>query len=157
MTSMKDISRAGSALNLVSPAKRTFETAADHSLEIRDFEMQVRLGCSENERAVPQLVKVSLKIDFSFQAEMAPKGFFTDRLDETVCYAKICETLKHRTADREYHLIEFLAHDLVRGLTESLLSDLSFTLKVHKISPPIEGLKGGVIYSCRWDPLMGNA
>jgi len=113
-----------------------------HSMKIRDLQLQVRLGCSAEERSVPQEVRVS--IDFRFFDE--PKGALSDDLKDTICYARVCEALRHQVEGREYRLVEKLAADFY-GVVKLLVEGRAeVSLTVHKVRPPIEGLLGGVQY-----------
>jgi FolB domain-containing protein len=115
---------------------------AVHSMKIRDLSLQVKLGCSSEERAVPQEVRVSIELRF---AEV-PMGTKSDDLNDTVCYARICEALRAHVEGQEFRLIEKMAadfHGLLQKITEGRAAS---AVGVHKIRPPVTDLLGGVEY-----------
>ncbi len=115
-----------------------------HSLSIEDLTLQVRLGCTAEERWRPQEVRLSVE----FRFEGAPGGFTSDRLDETVCYARVSDALKAHIESREYHLIEKIAADAYRISKEIAGRETGVALVAHKVRPPVTGLSGGTKYRC---------
>jgi dihydroneopterin aldolase len=111
---------------------------------LEDLSLQVRLGCSESERATPQEVRLTVELRF----EGAPKAIFSDDLNETICYAKISEALKKRLQSREYKLIEKMAADAFETVYEFSQAQAQIGIAVHKVRPPVEFLKGGSWYKC---------
>ena len=77
-------------------------------LEFRGARLDVRLGCSAEERAVPQAVDLDLAVRF---AEL-PSACETDKLEGTVCYADLIHAARDACAGREFRLVERLAHEL---------------------------------------------
>ncbi len=78
---------------------------------IDKLEMFARIGVTEQERAQPQRVTVSLVLE--------PRAAFSDlgdRLENTVDYAQVCVAAKEIAAARERNLIETLAEDIATGL-----------------------------------------
>jgi 7,8-dihydroneopterin aldolase/epimerase/oxygenase len=118
--------------------------SAYHSLYLEDLRLSVRLGCTADERATPQEVRVSVE----FRFEEAPLGFESDRLDQTVCYAQVSEALKKHIEAREYNLIEKIAADGFRIVKEISGAGTMVSLTAHKVRPPVEGLLGGTKYRC---------
>jgi len=113
------------------------------SLLVQDLILQVKLGCSEEERKTPQEVRVSAEIRFI----QSPHGVTSDKLEDTVCYARISSAFRDWVLSREFNLVERLAHDLFGVLREIVGSHSKISLSAHKVSPPVEGLTGGVV--CR--------
>lgn len=112
-------------------------------IQVRELSMQVHLGCTERERSLAQEILVSFVLDFA----ESPPGEATDRLEDTVCYDRLCQKLVAHTENRQFQLIEKMAADFLAILRQSCPS-LLIQLKVHKVRPPIDGLKGGVVYVC---------
>lgn len=111
-------------------------------MRIRDLRLKARLGCSAEERSVPQEVRVSIEFRFS----EAPRGAESDALKDTICYARVSESLVEHLRGREYSLIEKMAADF-HGILKSMIEERAeISLAVHKVRPPIEGLLGGVEY-----------
>jgi dihydroneopterin aldolase len=109
------------------------------SVSISGLRLKVKLGCEEAERQVPQYV--------SFDAEMRfkqlPGGCFTDRLEETICYASISETIRHLCLNQEYRLIEKLGWDVYSAIKETLPEATELKIKTTKEKPPVPDLEGG--------------
>lgn len=112
-------------------------------LQVCDFEIPVHLGCTVEERHHRQNVSVSVEVFFP----ETPPGESSDRLEETVCYAEICQLIKKTAQAQEYQLVEKLAKACLTSLKE-VWPKVSVRLTLHKVQPPIEGLRGGVRYTC---------
>ena len=105
--------------------------------------MAVHLGCSQEEREEAQEVRVSVRLQFV----RTPLASVTDRLEQTVCYAKVCEVLAEVGGGRSFCLIEKLAEDCLKALKQEF-PQVHIQLDLHKVRPPVEGLLGGVSYCC---------
>jgi FolB domain-containing protein len=116
--------------------------APAHLMRIRELSLNVRLGCSCEERAVPQEVRVSIELRFS----EPPPGCTSDALSDTICYARISEAISEHAKEREFHLVEKMANDFYDILKSIVEERASISLAVHKVRPPVERLEGGVEY-----------
>ncbi|HEY1583117.1 MAG TPA: dihydroneopterin aldolase [Chthoniobacterales bacterium] len=78
---------------------------------IEELEVEGRVGVTDEERAQPQRLTISLTLQ-------APSGFadLGDDLARTVDYAVVCEEVRHFVAGRQDKLIETLAHELAEHL-----------------------------------------
>jgi FolB domain-containing protein len=119
------------------------------NLKINELRLSLKLGCSSDERANRQEVRVSVEIRFP----EFPTGAKSDQLADTICYKDLTDRIRRRLESHEYHLIEKVGaevYELIRELTghESQLAVL-----VHKVNPPIDGLLGGTSFSCGDFPL----
>lgn len=112
-------------------------------LEFRGARLDVRLGCSVAERAVPQAVDLDLAVRF---AEL-PRACESDELADTVCYAELIDAARDACAGREFKLVERLAHELFTRLRPLIPAGASLWLRATKLRPPVEGLAGGVAFS----------
>ena len=110
---------------------------------IKQLSLFVHLGRSLAERRTLQEIRFSIEMEFP----EAPKAEATDSLKDTLCYKEVCETLRIFVKDRQFHLIEKLAGKSLSVLHKTYPSIL-FRLTLHKTSPPVKGLKGGVSYTC---------
>jgi dihydroneopterin aldolase len=116
--------------------------AGFHRMRIRDLSLQVKLGCSAEERANPQEVRVGIDLRFA----EAPRGTKSDDLNDTICYAQISEALRSHVEGRGFQLIEKIADDfyeIIRGIVEGRAES---SVTVHKVRPPVSDLLGGVEY-----------
>ena len=77
-----------------------------------------------------------------------PEAMVSDRLGDTVCYAELCSLIRRTCEAKEYHLIEKLADEIYRITRELTGSAAAVGVRVHKVRPPIENLKGGSIFRC---------
>ncbi len=83
-------------------------------IEIRNLAITTHLGVPEAERAEPQRLLVSL--------EMEPRLAFwamEDRIENTVDYAAVCETVKATAAARPRALLETLAEEIAAAVLEA--------------------------------------
>jgi dihydroneopterin aldolase len=120
--------------NLVSPTS---------SLSINRLRLLVSLGCSVEERKVLQYVSFDVQIRFS----TLPSGCVTDSLEQTVCYAKLCQKIKDVCDLQEYQLIEKLGWDVYQAVREFLPQDTFLWLRATKEHPPVAHLEGGSAFS----------
>jgi len=112
-------------------------------LEFRGARLEVRLGCTAAERAMPQAVDLDLAVHF---AEL-PLACESDKLADTVCYADLIDAARAACAGREFHLVERLGHELLTRLRPLTPAGSELWLRVTKLHPPVEGLSGGVAFS----------
>lgn len=111
-------------------------------MTVRDLEIWVHLGCSAAERAVPQPVAVSVRIRFP----RPPLACASDRLDDTVCYARLAEVLGERAGARAYSTVESLTFALVEAMRSLVPTELRLALEVTKLRVPVAGMRGGVTF-----------
>jgi 7,8-dihydroneopterin aldolase/epimerase/oxygenase len=124
------------------PFASTETTYLSAELQMLNLEVFVHLGVSELERLVPQPVAISVKILF----DQMPEACRTDELDQTQCYGLIAEKIKNLIEPKTYHLIEHLTHAIFKEL-EKMVSNIGrLQVSVHKLHPPVSGLKGGSVF-----------
>ncbi|MEA3188484.1 MAG: 7,8-dihydroneopterin aldolase/epimerase/oxygenase [Chthoniobacter sp.] len=78
---------------------------------IHDLELRAMVGVPEVERAEPQRLTATLRIE--------PKSNFSrldDRIENAVDYAKVCDAVKQLVAARPRRLIETLAEEIATDL-----------------------------------------
>ena len=112
-------------------------------LEFRGARLEVRLGCSAEERAVPQAVDLDLAVRFP----ELPSACESDKLEDTVCYAELIDAARAACAGREFRLVERLAHELFAALRPLIPPGTELWLRATKLDPPVRGLAGGVAFS----------
>jgi len=112
-------------------------------LEFRGARLEVRLGCSAEERAEPQPVDLDLAVRF----RELPLACASDKLEDTLCYADLIDAAREACAGREFHLVERLAHELFGRLRALVPADAELWLRATKLHPPVAGLHGGVAFS----------
>jgi FolB domain-containing protein len=112
-------------------------------LKVKDMSTWVRLGCTEAERTHTQEVKWTLEFEFN----EVPAATETDRLSDTLCYAKSCEVLLSLTARGEYATVEKLGYEAFQRIKDLVGSKTQLRLHLHKVRPPIPHLEGGVVFT----------
>ena len=85
-----------------------------------------RIGCSEEERAFPQRLRVTVKMGVDTR-EAARSGDLT----KTVNYATVCERIREIGASRPWVLVEQLAEEYSDKLLEEfrLVRDIRITIE----------------------------
>lgn len=116
-------------------------------IEIRNYEVQVSLGCYPEERLRPQTVRFSVRLLFDGVLKCAA----TDELKDAVDYVKVTDIIQATAASRHYSLVE----SLNLSVAEAVLSYLKLShvrgelqLETQKVVVPVKGLKDGVSVSC---------
>lgn len=115
---------------------------AGAELTVRDLEIWVGLGCSAAEQAVPQPVAVSAWLRFP----RAPRACVSDRLQDTVCYARLAAALEETARARPYNTVESLTFALAGAMRSAVPEEVRFQLAVTKLRVPVAGLRGGVTF-----------
>jgi len=80
-------------------------------IHIEALEVRSRIGVPEEERAVPQRLTITLTLE--------PKADFRaldDRIEGTIDYAAVCETVKTLAGSRPRRLVETLAEEIAAEL-----------------------------------------
>jgi dihydroneopterin aldolase len=113
-----------------------------HSLRMKELSLLLRLGCSEEERALPQEVRLDVELRFPTPL----KAGRTDDLRDTICYGALAGALrKHFT--QEYQLIERVTEEAYR-IVKEMSGGASVAVEVRKVNPPVPGLLGGAFFRC---------
>ena len=105
---------------------------------------QASLGCTAQERAKLQNVEARIVIIFS----KLPEACKTDRLDNTPCYAEMCDVLKKTFKRKKFHTIENLCvlgfEDLKLYLKKfKSLKGSTFEFTINKLNPPVDEITAG--------------
>ena len=95
---------------------------------LKDVDMSLYLGVSNEERFSKQTVKVSVR--FSYDTEKAAQS---DDLKDTIDYFDLYQLIKNFPKDREYKLLERLYEDLEQTILEAYPAIDSLRLKIEKI------------------------
>ncbi len=135
-------SKRSSAFELTARERDPVPSVLVCELELRDLVLGIHLGCTEDERRRPQ--DVSFSIFFRFLKQ--PSACQTDRLEDTICYARVRDLLEQETRDREFQLIEYLGQEIFRRLKGAFGDEALICLQVHKLKPPVLNLRGGSLF-----------
>lgn len=113
------------------------------TLQINDLQLTVYIGWPAEERQ--QLQKVSIDIEIRFLE--LPKACASDQLNETICYSNLIGQIKQTFNHHRFHLIEHLTHKIYFFIKSQLANNAHIFVHTTK-HPKIEGLSGGVRFSC---------
>ena len=110
---------------------------------INQFELPVFLGWPQDERHQTQLVSIDIHLNFA----APPAACNSDRLEDTFCYSWLTDQIREKIADKKFHLIEHLTQTILT-VTRNLIPDATMIAVNLTKKPSIDGLKGGVTFSC---------
>jgi len=105
------------------------DSSAD--VEIRGLSIYTHHGVSDAEQEVGQ----RLEFDLSFDVPDCD-AMFTDRLEDTVDYAQVCDIVALAATERSYRTLERLAHVVGARLMERYGSE-SVRVRAAKPEPPL--------------------
>ena len=108
-------------------------------LLVNDIQVWAKIGCLEEERLRRQQLLVSVQA--RFQESLIEK--FKDDISLAPCYSKIAGEVVKRAEASEFKLIETLGLTLMSTLRDLFDLDVSYGLKLRKVSPPVERIMGG--------------
>jgi 7,8-dihydroneopterin aldolase/epimerase/oxygenase len=104
---------------------------ASVEVEIRGLSIYTHHGVTEAEREVGQ----RLEIDVSFDVPDCD-AVLTDRLEDTVDYAEVCDIVALAVTERNYKTLERLCHVVGERLTERLGCE-TVRVRAAKAEPPL--------------------
>lgn len=104
------------------------------TIELEGMEFHAFHGCLEHEKAAGNLFTV----DFRGKVDMG-KAIGSDNLDDALNYALIYEVISKEMAVRS-DLLEHVAGRIRSSLRESFPQLLSFSVRVSKRRPPVDGV-----------------
>src|SRR5437773_5737574 len=100
-------------------------------VEIRGLSIFTHHGVTEAERETGQ----RLEIDISFDVPDCD-AVLTDRVDDTVDYAEVCEIVAHAATERGFRTLERLCQVIAERLLERFRCD-AVRVRAAKPEPPI--------------------
>lgn len=77
-------------------------------LQVFGLQLQVYLGCTEQERSVKQTVTVNIEIRF----ETVPAAVKSDQLTDTICFDVMTKKVQEIICKKHYNLIEHMGNDI---------------------------------------------
>lgn len=113
-------------------------------LTLNPFRLPIHLGCEAWERESTQ--SVDFQITFGFSSPL--KAETSDELEDSICYAKVCDLISKLTKETHFKLIEKLAEDVRSSIAEHFPQHDFLKVSVHKLKPPVDLLTNGVVYEC---------
>lgn len=100
------------------------------NIRIQDLELMLHIGVSDEERAKPQRVLVTLDLEHDFASAVA-----TDRLTKTIDYFMVAQRLLKLGEGRSWKLVEKLANDIAE-LVIAEFQPGEVTVEVKKFAIP---------------------
>lgn len=104
---------------------------ASVEVEVRGLSIYTHHGVTEAERETGQ----RLEIDLSFEVPDCD-AVLTDRLEDTVDYAEVCDIVALAATERSYKTLERLCHVIAERLTERFACE-SVRVRAAKPEPPL--------------------
>jgi 7,8-dihydroneopterin aldolase/epimerase/oxygenase len=117
-----DLDRLGDDADLAGPSV---------TIEVSGLSLYTRHGVSEAERELGQ----RLVFDVSFELEECD-ATVTDRVEDTVDYAEVCEQISLAAQERSYNTLERLCAAVAERLADRYTAE-SVRVKASKPEPPI--------------------
>lgn len=117
-------------------------------MKINDYEVWVRLGCSQEEQSFKQPVHFNLEIEFHSNV----LGETSDQLTDAIDYVAVTDLLKLSAESKSYHLIEAMCFDATEKISTYLRkNNITGQLKLSllKLRPPVPNLNSGVTWTCQ--------
>lgn len=93
---------------------------------INNMELGCHIGTTEDERAFPQILWISIRIYLSLH-----RAAETSDLHHTIDYAAVIQHIREHTRPRKYVLVETLANDIATICLESALAN-SVDIEIKK-------------------------
>ncbi len=109
-----------------------------YKIVIDDIRFLGHCGVSEEERVVGQ----QLSVDVELTCDLT-RAIHSDRLQDTVDYARLSREIQAIGKESNFHLIESLAEKIAEKLLEDQRIE-SVLVRVKKPYPPCEAIHGGV-------------
>jgi len=103
----------------------------DVTIEVTGLSLYTHLGVTEAEREVGQRLVVDLRLEVG-----ECDAIVTDRVEDTIDYAEVCEAVALAAQQRSYRTLERLCAAVAERLVEHFGAE-SVWIKIAKPEPPI--------------------
>lgn len=111
-------------------------------LKISDLRLWLHLGCSEQEKFLPQPVSIDIQIEFNTCLE----GIEKDYLNGVLCYADLTAKIQKFCETKKFNLIEKVAASIHTIVSEIAVGN-KVTVTATKVKSPVEGIHGGISFT----------
>ena len=101
------------------------------SIHISNLALNVRIGVTDEEQALPQRLTVSLTL---YPAR--PFSELHDRIEETINYANVCAVVRELASGSPRCLIETLAEDIAAGVLAGFAACSTLDVELRKFIMP---------------------
>ena len=109
------------------------------TIRLTGLRLMLSIGWGDDERRTPQ----SIRFDLEIGLPAVPAAARTDRLEDTVDYFRLSETVRTAAHAHPVRLIERLAGVVAAALVAELPRGAELRLRVTKERAPIRDLEGG--------------
>lgn len=101
---------------------------------IKNLEIKVHLGVTPKEQS--SLQKINWTAEYTLKK--SSKKF--------LCYQSFCQKLTDHSKSQKFSLMEEMTSFCFKKMKKDFPQIQFLRLQLHKISPPVKNLKGGVVY-----------
>jgi dihydroneopterin aldolase len=91
---------------------------------VEDLAFSTKIGCSAEERAYPQPLKVSLEVECSLAG--------IKELDDGVCYDKLRKLVISLAENREWKLVEHFAEEIAEQVLQGFKAATGVSVTINK-------------------------
>lgn len=116
-------------------------------LQLIDLSFQLHLGVTPQERAQKQEVRISVELTFA----RLPDAIHSDQIQDTVCYGTLSELIRGKVENQAFATVERLAAVVGDQVDSFVAGRATWRLRVHKVTPPVPYLFGGVVVELESD------
>lgn len=109
------------------------------SFLISGLHIPLYLGWPHEERSTQQVVVLDIQLAFP----QTPMACTTDSLEDTICYAKLAQSIVEKFSLQSFHLIEYLGKHIYDFIASNMSVGTHISLDITK-HPTIRGLHGFV-------------
>ncbi len=107
-------------------------------ISLNHLMLKVNLGVTEEERKIPQ----DVKLDFKIYLKDAPKACESDDINDTICYHEVTKIVEKFCHNQEFKLLEYMCFNLHKKIKKIFNKNVRLWIRVEKCKPPIDNLLG---------------
>ncbi len=115
---------------------------AKYKLNIRSYIAHVKIGVALHERETRQKISYDIAVLFDHM----PESCESDDISGSYCYAHICNIVKEIATKKEYASLEHLGYCCYKAI-KKFVGTSKLNISTTKLSPPIDGLENGAMFS----------
>lgn len=117
---------------------------ADFRLEINDFRFPAFIGWTDAEMALPQTLRLDLRVNFSAK----PQACLSEKLSDTFDYEPLVNSIRNIGREKSFRLLEEASEFFNSVIAAEVKnhSGLTYEFSLTKVNPPVPGLEGGVTF-----------
>ena len=108
-------------------------------LRLHDIRLMMNVGHLQEERDVKQAMRIDIEIDFHNPLAAC----HTDVLEDAVCYDSLIGKVRHYCEQHSFKLLEYASQCLYALIKADFSKKDKVFVRVTKLHPPIDILKGG--------------